>query len=96
MAITIETVRAVLAASKSSEVEFLDGIEATKDDCAADKMSTAAQECANNYRTAIDALLENNVDGAREAILDAMSLEGEHIHYTHARAALAALDEAVR
>lgn len=90
MAITIQTVRAVLAASKSSEVEFLDWITNRNGDC------VVARDCADNYRTAVSRLLEDDLAGARESLLDAMSLEGEHIHYTHARAALAAAEEAAR
>jgi hypothetical protein len=90
MAITIGTVRAVLAASKASREEFDSAIEAASDSLA-DEIAGPANECEENYETAIDLLIEDDLDGAREAILDAMSLEGEHIHYTHARAALAAL-----
>jgi TolA-binding protein len=95
MAITIETVRAVRAAGKASAEAFDKALEAATD-TVADELSGPANECEEYYEAAVEALLDDDLDTAREALLDAMSLEGHWTRYDTARAALAAVEAAAR
>jgi phage shock protein A len=95
MAITIETVRAVRSAGKASWAAFNKALE-TATDTVADELSCPANDCEDCYEVAVEALLDNNLPLAREALLDAMSLEGHWTRYDTARAALAAVEAAAR